>query len=178
MGLARRAASVVGKALHGASLAIGSPPTALPPPGDSLFKLINEFQTGSCHMAFVAHDPAAARQAISMGQPPQGRGSAIGIITLEDIIEEILTGPRQHCAAMAPLSCPISTSVAVFSPFRRRDRGRGRRAGQGCLCCRRAVRTKGRPAHQRRRDADLRRTHPRKNHRRVAQLRRGFRKKP
>ncbi|KAJ1457732.1 hypothetical protein M885DRAFT_481126 [Pelagophyceae sp. CCMP2097] len=46
-------------------------------PNHSLFELLNEFQTGSTHMAFVRGE--------------DGDGAPVGIITLEDIIEEILT---------------------------------------------------------------------------------------
>ena len=60
-------------------------------PGSSLFELLNEFQTGSCHMAFVSHDPEASKRAIANDQPPSAKAGAIGLVTLEDIIEEILT---------------------------------------------------------------------------------------
>ena len=60
-------------------------------PNYSLFALLNEFQTGSCHLAFVSRDPDAARHSCANDAPPTGAGAAIGIITLEDIFEEILT---------------------------------------------------------------------------------------
>ena len=68
-------------------------------PDDSLFELLNSFQQGHAHMAFVSRDPDLARQAkhgaaaVDEGQEewPSGRSRCIGIITLEDIIEEILT---------------------------------------------------------------------------------------
>jgi len=88
-------------------------------PQDSLFALLNTFQEGAprellntfrpllgrpalihypteqeghAHMAFVSRHPELARQAIaSQGEFPSGKSGCIGVITLEDIIEEILT---------------------------------------------------------------------------------------
>ena len=59
-------------------------------PEDNLFQLLNEFQTGSCHMAFVSRNVELSRKAAQLGEVPTGSAAAIGIITLEDIIEEIL----------------------------------------------------------------------------------------
>ena len=43
-------------------------------------------------MAFVSRHPELARQAVaSRGEWPTGSSKCIGVITLEDIIEEILT---------------------------------------------------------------------------------------
>lgn len=61
-------------------------------PEDSLFALLNTFQQGHAHMAFVSRQPDLARQAIpARGEWPKGKSACIGVITLEDIIEEILT---------------------------------------------------------------------------------------
>ena len=57
----------------------------------SLFELLNEFQTGSSHMAFVSKDPAASRARCDAGEALDGDARLLGIITLEDICEEILT---------------------------------------------------------------------------------------
>ena len=57
----------------------------------SLFDLLNEFQTGASHMAFVSEDPAASRARVAAGEPLEGAARLVGIITLEDICEEILT---------------------------------------------------------------------------------------
>ena len=64
-----------------ASLPVATLPTHAPvwvSPDHSLFDLLNQFQTGATHMGFVAEDAA-------------GRRGILGIVTLEDIIEEILT---------------------------------------------------------------------------------------
>jgi hypothetical protein len=43
-------------------------------------------------MAFVSRQPELARLALpARGEWPQGKSACIGVITLEDIIEEILT---------------------------------------------------------------------------------------
>ena len=34
-------------------------------PEDNLFQLLNEFQTGSCHMAFVSRNPELSREAVA-----------------------------------------------------------------------------------------------------------------
>jgi len=61
-------------------------------PEDSLFALLNTFQQGHAHMAFVSRHPELARLALpARGEWPKGKSSCIGVITLEDIIEEILT---------------------------------------------------------------------------------------
>lgn len=60
-------------------------------PTASLFDLLNEFQTGAAHMAFVSDDPDASRAACASGAPLVGGARLRGIVTLEDIIEEIMT---------------------------------------------------------------------------------------
>ena len=80
---------------------IGDLPTREPVwigPDYSLFDLLNEFQTGRTHMAFVYNTPApttekkpAGRRHLSSDDEVPRSRSVIGIVTLEDIIEEILT---------------------------------------------------------------------------------------
>lgn len=61
-------------------------------PTDSLFGLLNTFQEGQAHMAFVSRHPERARLAVATdGEWPSGVSRCVGVITLEDIIEEILT---------------------------------------------------------------------------------------
>ena len=61
-------------------------------PTASLFGLLNSFQEGHAHMAFVSRHPELASQAVvARGEWPMGASRCIGIITLEDILEEILT---------------------------------------------------------------------------------------
>jgi|TARA_B110001469_G_C9306908_1_gene166256 hypothetical protein len=41
-------------------------------------------------MAFVSRNPELSREAIANGEVPSGSAACIGVITLEDLIEEIL----------------------------------------------------------------------------------------
>ena len=60
-------------------------------PNASLFELLNSFQEGHAHMAFVSRHPDLAMRAQGIGEWPAGTSSCVGIVTLEDILEEILT---------------------------------------------------------------------------------------
>jgi len=60
-------------------------------PDHSLFDLLNDFQAGRTHMAFVSRRPELSREASSTGVRPSGSSGCVGLITLEDIMEEILT---------------------------------------------------------------------------------------
>ena len=61
-------------------------------PSACLFALLNEFQTGTSHIAFVSRNPKLSRKLASSASedplPPEAR--VIGIITLEDIMETII----------------------------------------------------------------------------------------
>jgi metal transporter CNNM len=59
-------------------------------PTGSLLELINVFQEGRSHMAIVSPCPDLTRQALRSNKPLEGRIAPIGIITLEDLFEEIL----------------------------------------------------------------------------------------
>ncbi len=59
-------------------------------PTGSLLELINVFQEGRSHMAIVSSCPDLTRQALRTGKALEGRIAPIGIITLEDLFEEIL----------------------------------------------------------------------------------------
>lgn len=59
-------------------------------PNDTLFALLKLFQQGQCHMAYVSRKPELSRAAQANGELPSGSAACIGVITLEDVIEEIL----------------------------------------------------------------------------------------
>ncbi len=59
-------------------------------PTGSLLGLLNTFQEGRSHMAIVSPCPDLTQQALRSGKPLEGRFAPIGIITLEDLFEEIL----------------------------------------------------------------------------------------
>ncbi|CAM9304663.1 unnamed protein product [Chrysoparadoxa australica] len=59
-------------------------------PDESLLELLNVFQLGHTHIAMVCKNPAEASKCLKAGVPLSGDCAPLGIITLEDIIEEIL----------------------------------------------------------------------------------------
>lgn len=59
-------------------------------PNDSLLELINVFQEGRSHLALVSNTPELTKKALASGDVHSGKGAPIGIITLEDVFEEIL----------------------------------------------------------------------------------------
>ena len=58
-------------------------------------------------MAFVSRNPELSREAIANGEVPSGSAACIGVITLEDLIEEILLEPRpaESAKRSSPASC-------------------------------------------------------------------------
>ena len=51
------------------------------------------FREGRCHLALVTEDPISAMRCMAEGKRPSSeRCNVIGIVTLEDVIEEILQG--------------------------------------------------------------------------------------
>ncbi|CAB1114432.1 unnamed protein product [Ectocarpus sp. CCAP 1310/34] len=59
-------------------------------PKKSLLELLNTFQTGKSHLALVSSSPAITLESLKRGVPLEGAARPMGIITLEDIIEEII----------------------------------------------------------------------------------------
>ncbi|CAM9837751.1 unnamed protein product, partial [Phaeothamnion confervicola] len=59
-------------------------------PHKSLLELLNIFQVGHTHIALVTHSPKLTKQCFKNGVPLEGAARPLGIITIEDIIEEII----------------------------------------------------------------------------------------
>ncbi|KAG5193132.1 hypothetical protein JKP88DRAFT_346455 [Tribonema minus] len=55
-----------------------------------LAMLLNVFQMGRTHLAIVSSSPKLTREALRHGLPLEGNARPIGIITMEDIFEEII----------------------------------------------------------------------------------------
>ena len=67
-------------------------------PGLRLLEMLSMFREGRCHMALVTHDPIGAMKCMAEGKRPSSeKCSVIGIVTLEDVIEEIIQGDRLTC---------------------------------------------------------------------------------
>lgn len=60
------------------------------PPTFALQEMLNVFQTGKSHMALIASDPDAVRQAWRSGEPIPPNVHVAGIVTMEDVIEVLL----------------------------------------------------------------------------------------
>ena len=62
-------------------------------PGLRLLEMLSMFREGRCHMALVTEDPIEAMRCMAEGRRPSSeRSIVIGIVTLEDVIEEIIQG--------------------------------------------------------------------------------------
>ncbi|KAJ8608568.1 hypothetical protein CTAYLR_005971 [Chrysophaeum taylorii] len=105
-------------------------------PDHSLFDLINEFQTGKTHMAFVSEKPPSDSQRpmrvkllsgilkhqlsrASSSVPPSRH--VLGILTLEDVLEQILTEPIYDEADRANASEVIRNFVKNIALPRLRE---------------------------------------------------------
>lgn len=60
------------------------------PLGYPLMDLLKDFQTGKSHMAIVCSDPPALRKAWREGSPVPANLHMAGLITLEDVVEELI----------------------------------------------------------------------------------------
>ena len=58
--------------------------------GDSLRDILNSFQEGGSHIALVCSSPSSARSTLQSSSPLPDSCVVYGIITLEDVIEELL----------------------------------------------------------------------------------------
>ena len=64
-------------------------------PGLRLLEMLSIFREGRCHLALVTDDPITAMKCMEEGKRPSSESSnVIGIVTLEDVIEEILQGDK------------------------------------------------------------------------------------
>lgn len=60
-------------------------------PEEDLLKLLNIFQEGKSHIAFVSYDPEETLQCIQENKAPCSmKAKSIGIVTLENVIEKII----------------------------------------------------------------------------------------
>ncbi|CBZ49626.1 putative CBS domain multi-pass transmembrane protein [Neospora caninum Liverpool] len=59
-------------------------------PSANPYQLLNEFQEGRCHLAFVTNDVAAYQQAWKQNVDVPTTVDLLGIVTLEDVIEELI----------------------------------------------------------------------------------------
>lgn len=57
---------------------------------DSLLSVLNLFQTGKSHLAFVSNNPEELRLNLTRNEKPSNIVAPIGIVTIEDIFEEII----------------------------------------------------------------------------------------
>jgi CBS domain containing-hemolysin-like protein len=58
-----------------------------------------QFQEGHTHLALVSAHPAALRRTIRAGLPPEPGSEALGILTVEDILEVMLQTRRTRRTA-------------------------------------------------------------------------------
>lgn len=59
-------------------------------PNYGLLEMLSLFRKGHCHLAFVSNDALTARNNLRNGLPQSDESAIIGIVTLEDVVEEIL----------------------------------------------------------------------------------------
>jgi CBS domain containing-hemolysin-like protein len=73
-------------------------------PDLGLLEMLAMFREGRCHLALVTEDPTAAMKCMQEGKRPTENCMVIGIVTLEDVIEEILQGnfsDYDHCRILS-----------------------------------------------------------------------------
>ena len=84
-------------------------------PNLRLLEMLSMFREGRCHMALVTEDPISAMRCMSEGRRPSSdRSSIIGIVTLEDVIEEIIQG----IYILSNLSCHSCNCSVLLSLLR------------------------------------------------------------
>ena len=75
------------------NIKVGSLPLRSPlivRPGYGLLEMLALFRKGHCHLALVADDAYTARNNFKNNEPQSNDSQYIGIVTMEDVVEEIL----------------------------------------------------------------------------------------
>ena len=73
------------------------------------------FREGRCHLALVTEDPISAMRCMAEGKRPSSENcNVIGIVTLEDVIEEILQGRKKKSRIHIKYSFLIIHFVVFF----------------------------------------------------------------
>ncbi|KAA0158665.1 hypothetical protein FNF31_05312 [Cafeteria roenbergensis] len=86
-------------------------------PEVSLFDALNAFQTGKAHLAFVSEQDEALATALEAGVAPPAGVAVAGLITIEDVLEEIL---KEEIEDEVDVLC----STGAIQRFRSRHTGR------------------------------------------------------